>query len=96
MPIPLRASRFKKRGYNQSQLFAESLAQRFQIPSYDFLIRVKKTQPQFCLSKEDRDLNIKGAFALKKNSKEALAGKQVFLVDDVATSAQRFGKLQKY
>jgi competence protein ComFC len=86
VPIPLHASRLKKRGYNQSQLLAESLAKRFGLVSLACLERVKKTQPQFGLSKEDREINIKGAFALKKQRTHSLSGMHVFLVDDVATS----------
>lgn len=86
VPIPLHQTRFKKRGYNQSQLLAESIAKRFSLPESDLLIRVKKTQPQFGLSKDERETNIKGAFALQKHAKELVTGKQVFLIDDVATS----------
>ncbi len=85
IPIPLHKARFRKRGYNQAQLLAAGLSKKFDLPMLDCLERVKNTKTQVGLSKEDREENIHGAFALKKNVRLTDI-KQVFLVDDVVTS----------
>lgn len=87
VPIPLHNKKFRKRGYNQSFLLAEGLADRFGMDSVDCLQRIRETKTQVGLTKEQRQENIKGAFAVKDECKDTLAQyQQVFLVDDVVTS----------
>jgi competence protein ComFC len=87
VPVPLHASKFRKRGYNQAQKLAEGLSKKFEIPVVDCLARVKNTKTQVGLTKDERQENIKDAFAVKKEYMEKLKTiQQVFLVDDVATS----------
>jgi ComF family protein len=87
VPIPLHSSKLRKRGYNQAQKLAEGLFQKFEIPVVDCLARVKNTKTQIGLTKDERQENIKDAFAIKKEFLEKIKNfEQVFLVDDVATS----------
>ena len=87
VPIPLHASKLRKRGYNQAQLLAESLGKRFFVPAVDGLERVRKTHTQVGLSQKERQENIKDAFKLKKKSIDVLVGiENIFLIDDVVTS----------
>lgn len=85
IPIPLYKARLRKRGYNQSQLLAKGLSQKFALPMLDCLERIKNTQTQVGLSKDEREDNIHGAFVLKQGV-ELTGIEQVFLVDDVVTS----------
>lgn len=87
VPIPLHASKFRKRGYNQARLLAEGLAKKCTIPVVDCLKRVKNTKTQVGLSKEERKGNITDAFALTFDVADLTQVTQhVFLVDDVVTS----------
>jgi predicted amidophosphoribosyltransferase len=52
----------------------------------DLLIRRKATRQQVGLQAAQRALNVAGAFAVLAESKPALAGKRVVLVDDVFTT----------
>ena len=83
--IPLDKKKLKLRGYNQSELLAQKLAEVINIPLIkDNLVKVKETKPQMELSKEERHKNLLGAFAIKNPAE--LAGKKIFLVDDVYTT----------
>ena len=87
VPIPLHASKFRKRGYNQSALLAKGLAKKLEIDVFDYLKRVKSTKTQVGLSKDDRRGNIAEAFALQLASNDEIKRyNQVFLIDDVVTS----------
>ncbi len=86
IPIPLHASRFRMRGYNQSELLAKELGKRFSVAVLSVLERVKNTKTQVGLKKEDREKNIKNAFRIKNNELGTRNYNAVFLVDDVATS----------
>jgi competence protein ComFC len=87
VPIPLHVSKFRKRGYNQSQLLAQGLGQKLDIPVLDMLERIKETKTQVGLLQKERSENIKGAFGLRKPYAEKVKDlSTVFLVDDVVTS----------
>ena len=84
-PIPLSKSRERWRGFNQATLLANELSRFLKIPLLNNnLIKIKKTQPQVELKREQREENIKGAFKLKNPQK--VRGKRIFLVDDVFTT----------
>lgn len=84
VPIPLHPTRLAHRGYNQSALIARHLARRRGLAVVpDGLRRVRDTPPQQELPRDQRQANVKGAFAVADPS---LAGKSVILVDDVCTT----------
>ncbi|HSW89240.1 MAG TPA: phosphoribosyltransferase family protein, partial [Candidatus Saccharimonadales bacterium] len=93
IPIPLSAKKLKLRGYNQSLLLAKGLAKKMNIPLADILIRTKNTKPQFGLSKLERKINMKDAFALKKRTKREY--ETAFLVDDVLTTGTTLSEAAK-
>lgn len=84
----------KKRGYNQAEILAKNMAKKLDISVYDALERVKDTKTQVGLKKEEREINIKGAFKIKNQkspfgrirTRKIKNFKVVFLVDDVVTS----------
>ena len=85
IPVPLHKAKKRKRGYNQSELIAEIVAAYFQTPfSNDVLLKIKKTAPQVGLSSQERAKNLNGVFAIKNPAQ--IAGKKIFLVDDVFTT----------
>ncbi len=84
-PIPLFPSRLRERGYNQSQLLAQTIAQTFNINlSLNNLIRVQNTKNQTLLSKKERWTNIHKAFRIK-NLKQ-FSEKSILLIDDLLTT----------
>jgi ComF family protein len=85
VPIPLNRKKIRLRGYNQSEELAKELARILKIPVIsNNLIKIRQTKSQMTLKKEEREKNLLGAFAIKNPAK--LAGKKVFLVDDVYTT----------
>lgn len=87
VPIPLHKKKFRKRGYNQSFLLANGLAEQFGMPVFDVLQRIKETKTQVGLNKELRQENIRGAFAIDPKFQQIMQSyDNIFLVDDVVTS----------
>ena len=85
IPVPLHRKRLRERGFNQAVVLARQIAERFSLP-LDFmsLRRTVFTKPQVGLGHEDRSVNVRGAFAVRKP--ERIAGKRILLVDDVYTT----------
>ena len=66
-------------------MLGEIFSQKWQVPlSRNNLRRIRWTEPQVNLGAAERSANVKGAFALN-NAKE-IAGRKIFLVDDVFTT----------
>lgn len=88
LPVPIHPKRMKKRGYNQSSLFAIALGKQLQIPVYDsVLIRTVNTLPQKNLSPEKRLENLRKAFSLHPElTGQKLPFHNVLLVDDIYTT----------
>ncbi|HAM95538.1 MAG: Phosphoribosyltransferase [Candidatus Azambacteria bacterium GW2011_GWB2_46_37] len=84
--VPLHKKREKYRGFNQSAMLAELLAEHFKLPILnDVLIRGRDTQPQTeCVHPKERKENIRGAFECAMP--EEVKGKKIILVDDVLTT----------
>jgi ComF family protein len=85
IPMPLFIKRKKRRGFNQAEEIAKIISEKMHIPlATESLIRIKNTNPQVNLNKEQRILNIQNAFEVK--NKNILKGKIAFLLDDVYTT----------
>lgn len=75
------------RGFNQAELLASALAYNLSLPLIrrGVLVRTRNDIPQAkTKSREERRENIKGAFEVASNND--LTGKNILLVDDVATT----------
>jgi len=82
VPIPLSSIRHINRQFNQSRLLSQGLAKRLGVKSYDLLTRARHTKQQSRLDKEDRQHNIRNAFAVKGQYQFS----SVAIVDDVITT----------
>ncbi len=93
VPVPLHEKRKRERGYNQSEIIAEAIAEKLGISMCCTAVeRVKHTEPQSRLtSSPDRKDNMRGAFAVINAS--ALNGKHILLVDDVITTGETMKSL---
>ena len=82
--IPISKTHHTKRGYNQSALLAYPLALSSGIKYCpDVLTKTREVRSQVGLSREERYLNVSGAF---DGNPQFAMGKSVLLVDDVITS----------
>lgn len=85
VPIPLHHSKAIKRGYNQSEVFAQGLALSMgAIVNTTSLVRIYDSETQTHKNRFDRWENVKEIFKL--NNDGSLIGKHVLLVDDVITT----------
>jgi ComF family protein len=86
-PIPLHQKRLNWRGFNQSELLGQRIAQNLGLPFVpDLLVRTKETLPQADLDKEARLKNVAGAFEFNRASRFAIHDSRVIIFDDVWTS----------
>lgn len=87
IPVPAHRWRIFRRGFNQSALIAQHLARSSGLPlRLDTLLRTRSTALLRGANARDRDRIVRGAFSVAPQFRQELAGKTVFLVDDVYTS----------
>jgi ComF family protein len=87
VPVPLHAVRLRERGFNQAELIAAPFAELFRKPMVtDAVVRVRPTESQTRLSREERLENVKGAFEPLVGAGDALRDKTIALIDDVCTT----------
>ncbi|MHA7877972.1 MAG: ComF family protein [Bacteroidota bacterium] len=85
VPVPLHSSRRWQRGYNQSDFFAQGLAESLNIPwSSQHLKRTQKTNTQTKKSKLARFKSVENAFCVKNAA--AIRHRRLLLVDDIITT----------
>lgn len=83
-PVPLGAARLHERGYNQAGLIALPVAVASGLPYQPGAIaKLRDTATQVGLSREERRLNVAGAF---RGNNRFVRGKNVLVVDDVTTT----------
>ena len=87
VPVPLHPWRRIRRRFNQSALLATEIARLTGLPHDPLsLVRVKRTPSQGGLGRKARKLNVRGAFAVRPDRRERIAGRRIILIDDVWTS----------
>lgn len=83
--IPISRQRLRKRGFDQVQLLAESVALELGCECTPTLTKIRNNPPQSHLSDPSaRKANVLGAYRVSDPS--AIAGKTVLLLDDIVTS----------
>lgn len=90
LAVPLHRNRKRERGFNQSQLLAEQLARRINLPLLDrAVIRGRDTSEQSGLKAVQRRRNLKGAFDVVDNVRDA----HIAIIDDVMTTGTTLNEL---
>jgi ComF family protein len=85
IPVPLHPRKLQLRGYNQSEMIANGLAQELSgLVRTDLISRVINTQTQTKKSRLDRIESLDGVFAVI--NKKEMENKKIILVDDVVTT----------
>ncbi len=83
--VPISDKRAKERGYRQSKLLAEAVAQELRIEAIQTLRKIRDNPAQSSMkSAAARTRNVKNAY--EAISPEHFSGKRVLLIDDVVTS----------
>ena len=87
LPVPLHRLRLIWRKFNQSAELARALGRLSGTPVLvDAVRRTRRTRRQVGLGPRAREENVRGAFSLTPQGREALFGKRVVLIDDVYTT----------
>ncbi len=85
IPVPLHPKKEAQRGFNQSLFIAEGLANVLQIPiNSKTLTRAEHTESQTQKTREERIMNMKGAFSIQ--DQQQLEQKHILIIDDVLTT----------
>jgi len=85
VPVPLHRQKKRQRGFNQAELLARWIARLACCSSSrGVLIKTRNTPTQVSLEAGKRELNLKGAFAVRK--RELVMQRVIMLVDDVYTT----------
>lgn len=85
VPVPLAKSRQQQRGYNQSEILAEGIAEWTGLPVENkAVVRVVANPTQTFLNAQQRIENVADIFRLQRS--ELLENRHVLLVDDVLTT----------
>lgn len=83
--VPIHPKKLKSRGYNQTHIIAEKLAEKLQIPFYpNLLMKVKNTTSQTTKSRIHRISNLVDSIAL--NLPPDFDHQHILIVDDVLTT----------
>jgi ComF family protein len=85
VPLPLFASKEKRRGYNQATVLCEGIAEVMNIEiARDVIVRTQHTETQTKKGRIERWQNMEGKFEMTKPGK--IQNKNILLVDDVITT----------
>ncbi len=84
VPIPLAKGRERMRGFNQAELFANSLSKHTGVPVKRLLVKTRSTKEQKGLNRLQREQNLSGAFRTVVSNKHM--PEKVLLVDDIFTT----------
>ena len=91
--IPLQTRRLRERGFNQSEVLAFNIAKELGLSLKGLLEKTISTRHQNELSREDRLINLKGAFRIKNGV--SIKGLQILLIDDVMTTGATLSECAK-
>jgi ComF family protein len=87
IPIPLRRKRLWQRRFNQAALLAKVISRLSKVPLENHaLIRSRPTDRQLGKSRSARLRNVAGAFLVPPESRPAIDGRTIILIDDVLTT----------
>lgn len=87
VPIPLSKKSLRARGYNQSEIIAQTLVDKSdgRLIVENILEKTRETVTQHSIrNRNERLKNLRGVFAVKEDSE--IKGKNIILIDDITTT----------
>lgn len=85
VPVPMHETNKRIRGYNQTELLAEKIKEKFKIDYInDILFKEKLNKKQSTLSERERIENVRNIYKLKNG--HGIKNKKVLLLDDIYTT----------
>lgn len=94
IPVPISKKRKKKRGYNQSELVANELAQKLNQDIWtDIIIKKKDNKAQSELNKLERIKNVEDIYEINKPIE--VKNKKVLLLDDIYTTGSTVNEIAR-
>ena len=94
IPVPISKQRLKERKYNHMDLVADELSKLTGFKTNKKLLtRIKDTEKQFKLHKQERIKNIKDAFTV--NEEEGLKDTKLLIIDDITSTGTTFEEIIK-
>lgn len=82
--VPMYNKKEALRGYNQSKLMAEYVAEKLDKPLCNCLIKTRHTKDQNKLGKIERQINLIDSFKIVNNTH--LKSKKILIIDDIITT----------
>lgn len=82
------------KGYNQSELLANKLSKKLQIPMIAIAKKKKFTKTQASLDRNNRLHNLKNAFSMTQNL-QLQGNETILIVDDITTTGSTINELAK-
>ncbi|MDR3072933.1 MAG: ComF family protein [Clostridiales Family XIII bacterium] len=87
VPVPMHKIKKRKRGYNQAAVMAHEISGKLAVPlCEEGLVRQRETDVMSGLFREERLMNLEGAFSVPARSISQIQGKDILLIDDVFTT----------
>lgn len=80
--VPMTKEQQRRRKQNHSQVLAQAVAKQMKVPLLACLTKVRETETQHSLSREERLKNVDKAYSATAEA----AGKNIIVVDDVLTT----------
>jgi len=94
--VPMHKIKKFIRGYNQAELLAELLVEKFNLNYIpNLLTRRKYTVSQFKLSQQRRIENVKDAFEVQRKFQNVVKEKNILIIDDVCTTGETINQCAK-
>ena len=92
--VPLHFNKLKERGFDQSFILAQAVAEVLNLPVLVRpILRIRETPPQAKQSRTERAKNVRGAFQVKQP--EQVKGQDILLVDDVMTTGSTVNEVAR-
>ncbi|CAN5123624.1 hypothetical protein BH09DEP1_BH09DEP1_4650 [soil metagenome] len=95
IPVPLHWMRQAKRGYNQAEEIAKTLAGYKNAHVAPIVVRTRNTPFQSSVSHDMRHTNVKQAFSLTQTDTTIYANKHLLIVDDLMTTGSTLAQVAK-